>query len=333
MTRHSRLDTVRTPTGATRRGSARLVLAAVLLCGAPARGAEFDGPGSTMEITIGGLPRIATTGVDTGTLFLRNGSGGHSISIYASTYVWRVPGFEMGTQAFAGIPQISNAVVYAGVTIGFVADGYQMVNRLGGNAPIGPGMGGYMIIWGSMVLEAMSGSVQKPIHLTMGRPAGYVSSTPLPVWYASTTTFQGLPITRTTGPAFTAPLAITGITTNLITIPARSGVQGVAFTLQPAPSESVRTPSTNGGFVSISGGAPIEQHTVTISGSQDLLSAEGGGTVTLVTPMRIRTGEIAGNLPGAGRFHFHFVPEPDRLLLLLVGLPGLFLLARLRSRS
>ncbi|MFP6623739.1 MAG: hypothetical protein VCC20_09710 [Myxococcota bacterium] len=56
---------------------------------------------------------------------------------------------------------------------------------------------------------------------------------------------------------------ITGVTENIITIPGRGTLQGVAFTLQPTPNEKAMTPSSQGGDASIAGGPAYENHAVT----------------------------------------------------------------------
>ena len=112
-------------------------------------------------------------------------------------------------------------------------------------------------------------------------------------------------------------------------------VQGVAFTLQPTTGETVMTPSTNGGYASISGGLAIENFTVTISGTNNLASGGSSlaGAVTVIAPLRIFTGAIAGNIPGAGIMHIEFVPEPGTVLLLVSGAVGLAVIGRRRMRK
>ena len=93
------------------------------------------------------------------------------------------------------------------------------------------------------------------------------------------------------------------------------------------------SPSTNGGYVSISGGNPFENGTVTISGTNNLLSGSKAGTVTVVTPMRVQTSGIAGTIPGRIEAHFEFVPEPGTMLLLVSGAVGLAVIGRRRMRK
>ena len=88
-----------------------------------------------------------------------------------------------------------------------------------------------------------------------------------------------------------------------------------------------------GGFVQTMGGIPAENHTVTITGTQNLLSASLPGTVTVIAPLRIDTGAIAGRLPGATVAVFTFVPEPGTMLLLVSGAVGLVVIGRRRMRK
>jgi hypothetical protein len=148
-------------------------------------------------------------------------------------------------------------------------------------------------------------------------------------------TLSGHDITVSAGPFATGPVAISQITTNLITLPARSNVPGVGFTLQPTSLETVMTPSTNGGYVSISGGRALEVHTVTISGANsiDPGSAFTGGAFTVISPLRIDTSSIAGRIPGAVTMRVTYTaPEPGTLLMLVCGCVALAVMGRRRMR-
>ena len=93
-------------------------------------------------------------------------------------------------------------------------------------------------------------------------------------------------------------------------------------------------PSTGGGFVSTNGGLPLEAHTVTISGSNNLASASQSGMVTLVAPLRVDTGPaVSGGIPLTGKMTLSFVPEPGTMLLLVSGAVGLVLLGHRRMRT
>ena len=90
-----------------------------------------------------------------------------------------------------------------------------------------------------------------------------------------------------------------------------------------------------GGFVASNPGQPLKQvNTVTIVGTNNLASASSGGTVTLVSPIRVNAAVFGiGNLPGLMRKTFVFVPEPGTMLLLASGAAGLVLIGRKRMRK
>ena len=99
-----------------------------------------------------------------------------------------------------------------------------------------------------------------------------------------------------------------------------------------AGGETQMTLSTGGGHVSLSFGLPLENHTVTVSGSNALVSAGQAGRVTVVSPLWIHLTSTQGNLPGAVKLHFEFIPEPGSLVLLVSGAVGLAVLGRRRMR-
>jgi hypothetical protein len=90
------------------------------------------------------------------------------------------------------------------------------------------------------------------------------------------------------------------------------------------------------GFVATSGGLPVEAHTVTLQGDNQLLSAASSlsGTLTLVSPMRIETSPaVSGRVPGATWIDLVFVPEPGAMLLLVTGAVGLLIVGRSQIRK
>ena len=94
------------------------------------------------------------------------------------------------------------------------------------------------------------------------------------------------------------------------------------------------TLSTGGGYVSITGGLPLEYHTVTVSGTNNLQSASQDGQVTIVAPMRVdSTSAISGRYPSVVWTTYRFVPEPGALLLLVSGAIGLLVAGHRRLRK
>jgi hypothetical protein len=253
-----------------------------------------------------------------------NPAVGHNIIALSS--VWSTINFGPGTALFTGVPLISNLKVTVQNQQGVLQDGAftTLTNQIGGGGLVGPTFGGFLQLRGVSVIHALGGAIQLPVPLSnVGGPMGVTTMV----------TLLGNNITVTNGPFVTAPWIITAISSNIITIPARGNVQGVAFTLKPTPAESVMTPSTNGGFRSISGGDPFENFTVTISGTKNLLSGSSPGQVTVVAPLRIDTAAISGRIPGSGTLHFEFVPEPGTMLLLVSGAVGLAVIGRRRMRK
>lgn len=291
----------------------------------------MDQPTTTLGLIIGGLPQIKISALP-GTeslVILADGSflgpsTGHAVGVQSS--VWSTVNFGPGTSLFTGVPLISNLKVTIQNNGLAVADGFSSGagNQIGGGGAYGPGFGGIGHFTGQAVIYALAGLIKLPVPLN--HVGGLMGETTMVTLLANN-------ITVTNGPFVNAPIVITAVTSNIITIPARANAQGVGFTLQPTPAETVMTLSTNGGYVSINGGLAFENHTVTISGTQNLLSASKAGTVTTIAPMRIDTSGIAGRIPGSVTMHFEFVPEPGTMLLLVSGAVGLAVIGRRRMRK
>ncbi len=82
-------------------------------------------------------------------------------------------------------------------------------------------------------------------------------------------------------------------------------------------------------------GNALGNHTVTISGTNSLASGAStqSGTVTVIVPLRIDPGAIAGRIPGAATIYMEFVPERGTVLLLVAGAVGLAVIGRRRMRE
>lgn len=284
---------------------------------------------STLQLTLGGLPRITVVAEPTALVQLGDLPTGHPNApghfVGMSNSVWSTVNFGPGTSLFTGVPLISNLLLSARNDAGLLQSGLTVAsNVIGGGGTVGPAFGGQLRLSGQVVIVSLGGSVRLPVPLShVGGATGETTMV----------TLIGNNITATNLPFLTAPLVITGVTSNLITIPARANVQGVGFSLQPTPNETVMTLSTNGGFVSVSGGLALENHTVTVSGTNNLISGSRSGAVTVVAPMRVATGVIAGTIPAEVRLQMRFAPEPGTLLLLLAGAISLALVGRDRGRK
>jgi len=283
----------------------------------------FDPPNSTLTLRIAGLGGVgiaAGAGTESLVTIANDGSGGHVVT--DSTSVWSTVNFGVGTSFFTGVPIVSDIRGTVHNLAGAFSSSTTFANPVGPGTPMG--FGGYGAISGQLVLSALSGLVQIPAPLdNLGQTPGLTQMV----------TLGGLgQITATFGPWVTVPFEMTDITTNLISLPGRGGATGGAFTLQPTPSETIRTFSTGGGFVSTGGGSPVETHSVTLSGTNQLVSASKAGSVTLITPIRIDTGALAGRVPGAAEKRITFIPEAGSLALWLTGAAALCLAGWRRRR-
>ena len=306
------------------------VLLGCLLLAGSAQAGQLDQGKTTLSMILSALPKIEITALpgSESLVTLQNGSQGNPSvghNIVASATVWSTVNFGPGTTLFTGVPLISNLKVTVANAPGVLQDGVVIAsNQIGGGGSVGPAFGGNMRMNGTVLVNALGGAIVLPVPLShVGGAMGETTMVSL----------LGNNITVTNGPFITAPVVITAVTSNFITIPARGNVQGVGFTLQPTPAETVMTPSTNGGYVSQNGGQAIENHTVTVSGTQNLLSGSKAGSVTVVSPMRIDTAAIAGRIPGSVTAHFEFVPEPGTVLLLVSGAVGLAVIGRRRLKK
>jgi len=325
-----------------------LLASAGLLLGltSSAQAGQFVTNTSTIALALGGLPGAPTSALP-GTeslVALNNGSGGITgvgHNILASATVWSTVNFGPGTALFTGVPLISNLKITVKNQAGVLQDGFLpgtascVTNKIGGGACVSPTadgqFGGVLKLSGQTVIFAAGGGIKLPVPLNkIGglTGGGGIGST-------TAVTLIGNNITAENGPFISGSWKITGVTSNIITIPARGNLQGVGFTLQRTSCETAMTPSTNGGYVSISMGAPFENHTVTITGTNNLASggSSQAGAVTVIAPLRIATGVIAGNIPGSGTLVFNFVPEPGTVLLLVSGAVGLAIIGRRRMRK
>jgi hypothetical protein len=301
---------------------------------------EFVPSNSTLGLHLGGLPTVQVSAL-TGTealVTLADGSllgpaTGHNILVAPT--VWSTVNFGPGTSLFTGVPLISNLKVTMHNDGGFLQDGAFpatascVTNVVGGGGCIGPALGGNLLLNGQTVIFAAGGGVQVPVPL--GLVGGQMGATTM-------VSLIGGNITVTNGPFITGALRFTSVTSNIITLPGRSNVQGVGFTLNPTTMETAMTPSTNGGYYSTTGmgaGLPFENHTLTITGTNNLASglASQAGSVTVIAPLRVDTGAIAGRIPGSADMRLEFVPEPGTVLLLVSGAIGLAVIGRRRMRK
>jgi hypothetical protein len=327
-----------------------------------ATAATFNSGNSPMGFGLGGLPQslfLATGGTTSVTTANRGNNGsltwnqvGHKL--WMDNTVWSTVNFGPGTSLFTGVPLISNlkltavnkggatATSIAGLTIGHFEDGF--TSPIPPTLPfgtattmVGPTFGGYARLTGQIVIKTAIGGI--PTNLVhLGGEFGETTMVTLGIF----------PITATGAPWMTNAVVISQVTSNIITIPARAPcwpgcvtpatgtrVQGVAFTLNVdvAGGESQMTLSTLGWLSIPPGTVPLENNTVTIAGTNNLLSGSQAGKVTVVTPFYVDTSGLAGTIPGKLTMTFEFVPEPGTVLLLVAGAAGLAVLGRRRMRN
>ena len=288
-----------------------------------AQAGVFDAANSTFALSLGGInnhPISAQSSAYGKVILVDNGMGGHDLVIAAS--VWSTINFSFGTSLYTGIPIIDDfelSVVNNPVT---ATSSFTALNYLSNSQMvIGPGLGGTGHLSGSLYLIALGGrAVDFPLDGIGGEAGGVITRTAL-----------GVTISNTYMPWVTRAAPITGITTNIISY---DGVTGAGITMRITPSQDVNSLSTGGGFVSTAGGLPLEYHTVTISGDNQLQSASMSGLLTIVSPIRINTTPaISGRVPAAAWLDIVFVPEPGTMLLLVTGAIGLVAIGRRRTRK
>jgi len=309
------------------------IAAALSLLGAgtTATAGELDPDNSFLTVVLSALAPIeisATGNPGTATL-MDDGLGGHKIVDDAT--VWSTVNFGPGTSLFTGVPLITNLKLTVRNGPGMLTDGFASnIPTTNGGFPAiqfmcdPPCMGGIEQMDGQAVISVLGGILMVPVDLSVvGGPLGGTTMV----------TVASSPLTVHGAPFVTGWAQITGITTNVVTVPSLGNQQGVPFTLGLAPSATVMTLTTGGGYASTATGPIAEQNFVDIHGTNGLLSASKPGMVTLISPMRIDTGNLVGNIPGVVKKKFTFVPEPGTLALLIAGAGGLAAMGRRRMRK
>jgi hypothetical protein len=283
---------------------------------------------TTLTVGIGALAPITINAQDNGGIgnaFLTDNMNGHVVT--DTKTLWSTVDLGPGTSLFTGVPLITDLRVTVRNQAGIFFENFNPDGITANGGPEGihymcdpnvqPCMGGLERLTGQAVVYALGGAAQLPIALNaIGFANGAMNGGDL---------IENL-ITYTGGPWTTGWVQITNITSNIITVPALGNVQGVALTLGIDPDMTTAMNVT-------SGGVNVETHTVTLHGTNSLLSASKPGQVTLVSPLRIDTGAIAGLLPGKVEKTFNFVPEPGTLLLFVSGAVGLVAVGRRRMRK
>jgi len=293
----------------------------VLAVSGTARAGTFDPANSKMLLTLG-----VVTGQDIKpvpdswdmVLLADNGLGGHNVLLQSS--VWNTVSFGSNSSIYTGNPVISDQVITVRNKAGSFTSSYTHINYAGDGSVIGPYLGGQAQLDGQLVVWALGAPA---VSLGLGAFGGLPGAT-------TSTTILGASLHVTGGPWVTGPIPITGITTNVVSL---DGVTGAGVTMRITVGQNEKVLTTGGGFLSTGGGLPIEYHTVTLRGDNQLLSASQSGLATLVVPMRVMAAPVlGGNYPGAAWLDLTFVPEPGTMLLLVSGAIGLSIIGRRRMR-
>jgi hypothetical protein len=289
---------------------------------------------SELKVNLGALPPITVNGSYQygGWATLSNNGTAHDLNDTPS--IWNDANVAVGTSLLTGVALISKLTLTAANGSGAFTASYSALNPWGGNLtpPATPNsgvlcptgcLGGLESMNGQFILGILGSPLPFPLSVV-----GVGGTAQLPIGQAA--------IVATGGPFITGKAIITNITTNVISLPDRPGtVTGVGVTLEPNGTELVKTFTTGLGFVTTNPANPLlKVKTVTLGGNNALGSASNGGSVTLISPLRIQTGPLGvGNIPGKFSKKFTFVPEPGTVLLLVSGAAGLVFIGRKRMKG
>ena len=310
---------------------------------------------SSFTINIAALPTITIPGTYAGSATLTNGvGGGHDISTTAGLF--QGSGITAGTTLLTGVALIDNMTLTAtnqaaSYTSNF-ASGVASNNPWGGGlTALNPnfsagsdtlcatgclGAGGTVNAGnfsGAIVLQIAGLSIPFPLT-TLG--LGGVETVALA---------PGVSLKATGGPWLTGKVQITGITTNVISVPGRPGGPGpgggatgvgVTLNLTTMEGQTAMALTTGGAYASTASTMAVisVRNTVNVGGTQNLASSATGGVVTLISPVRVDASAIGQPvIPGVFRQTFKFVPEPGTVLLLVSGAAGLVALGRRRMKN
>jgi hypothetical protein len=285
-----------------------VVLAAGLVLSSAASAGVFDPANSYMGIKIGNIPRIIV-GANPGNVTLSDITGGHQLledaSIFQTTNYW------VNSAAFTGFPSLTGLKITMHSGSGGFSDGYSVPNSVGPGSIAG--MGGQEDVDGTALLVAGGFNIIVPLD-----SIGSGGTTVVPA-LNNNLLLEGEPFG-------TQKMTITGISSNILFLPS-NGTTGLAFTL------NLTTVQVLSAVEVTLNGINQEGTTAMVEGTNNLQSASQPGMVTLVSPFRINTGNLAGRVPGAIYKKFTFVPEPGTMLLLVSGAVGLAVIGRKRLRK
>lgn len=277
-----------------------------------ASAAQFplDAANSFLDIKLGNIPQIHLT-AQSSDVTATEITGGHTVAELAS--VFQTNSFVVNSAGFTGLPDLTGLKLSLHAGAGNFASGVTYANPVG--TGIVSGFGGTQATVGVAILRA--GGFDFAINLGV---LGAGGTTNLAAVLANVLVLTGAPFN-------TGIVNITGLSSNLLFVPGL-GITGVAFTLNLTTVQLLTaTEITTLGVV-------VENATVTLSGGNNNLASTGGSpSIKMISPFRLSTAGLAGNVAGAVTKTFTFVPEPGTVLLLLTGAAGLAIVGRKRMRK
>lgn len=269
---------------------------------------------SFLDIKLGSVPQIhlSTDASHVADVTLNDVGTGHGVDEAAG--VFATTGYAVNSAAFTGLPQLTGLKLTLQAGSGDFDEGASYANPLG--TGVVSGFGGTEANTGQSIIRAGGFDFLLDLSGVLGSGGS-----------ASLANVLQNAIVVTGAPFNTADVNITGLSSNIVHVPSL-GVTGVAFTL------NLTTVQLLTAYELTSGGSPLTNNTVTIThGFNNLASASQAGTVKMVSPFRISTQGLAGNVAGSLTKAFTFVPEPGTALLLLTGAAGLAAVGRMRTRK
>jgi hypothetical protein len=266
---------------------------------------------SFLDIKLGSVPTIRLDAKSTA-VTVTDITGGLSVAEAAS--VFQTDTFTVQSAAFTGLPQLTGLKISFHAQTGTFGESASYANNVGAGTI--SGFGGTEANNGSAILRA--GGFDFIVPLSVLGNGG--TTTLFPV-LDNALVLQGAPFN-------TGAVNITGLSSNIVRVPGLGSVTGVAFTLNLTTVQLLTaTEITALGVVQ-------ENATVTLTaGTNNMADASAAGTIKMVSPFRLQTGALAGNVAGAVYKTFTFVPEPGTVLLLLTGAAGLAIVGRKRMRK
>ena len=291
---------------------AALVLGMALAVSATSSAATLDQATSFLDVKLGSVPQIHLSAQSTNVVLTGN-AGSHAIAEAAS--VFQTNAFTIQSAAFTGLPSLTALKLSLVAGVGNFGEAATYANAMNAGAIVS-GFGGIEANTGAATLTA--GGFQFAIDLNvLGSGGQNVVANVL----QNSLVLTGAPFN-------TGAAVITGLSSNIVAVPAYLNTTGVAFTLNLTTVQLITA------YEITAAGIPVTNNTVTLNaGTNALGTVNGDGSIKMVSPFRISTGSLAGNVAGSMTKTFTFVPEPGTVLLLVTGAAGLAIVGRKRMRK